>query len=95
MVEHGVVELVQSGQEFADVVGAARAQPLKIDAGGKDFALPREHHRLGIGLAQLQKARGQRLAKFDVERIGLAVHQRQHGNSVIDFDVDHTPCSAG
>ena len=32
--------------------------------------------------AQLHEARGQRLAEFDVERIGLAVRQRQHGDAV-------------
>ncbi len=92
MKEHRVVELVQRRQEFANVVGAALADADQIDAGGKDLALPGQHDGFRRAVAQFGKARRQRLAEFDVERIGLAVPQGDDGNAVIDRDVDHAAC---
>ena len=89
-----VVEPVQRRQEFADIIGAARADADQIDAGRKNLALPGQHHGLGVGAAQLVETRGQRLAEFDVERIGLAVRERQHRNAGVVLDIDHAACPA-
>src|SRR3974377_776577 len=87
--EDFIVKLVKRRQEFADIVGAAFAHSLEIDAGGKDLALPDQHHRFSVGAPQLGKAPGQGLAKFDVERVSLAVRKRQHGDSGLCRNVDH------
>src|SRR5262249_33563446 len=95
MEENRLIEKMKRGQELADVVGAATAQLFQVDARAEYLALARENNCLFAGLAQLSKARGQRIAKFDVERIGFAVGQRQHSNSINSIAFDHAPCSAG
>ena len=87
--EDFIVKLVKRGQEFADILGAAIAHSLEIDPGGKDLALPDQHHRFSVGAPQLGKAPSQSLAKFDIERVSLAVRKRQHGDSGLCRNVDH------
>ena len=97
MKEHGVEQLVQHGQEFADIAGAAFAEADEIDAGGKHLALPGHHNGLGVGRAQLVEARGNRLTKLDIERIDLAVLQGHHRDAVDGRYLDHdaAPAAAG
>ena len=92
MKEHRVVELVQGRQEFPHIVGAAFAQALEIDAGGKYLALPGQHHRLGVGRAQFGRS-----ARPAPRRIRCRAHwpcraQRQHGDAGLGLDVDHAAC---
>src|SRR6185503_6327558 len=90
------VKPVQRRQKAADVIGALGADALEVDAGGEDAALPGQHDGLGVAAAQAGKARGQRLAELDIERIGLAMTHCEDGDAVIEGDVDHarTPCAA-
>ena len=62
---------------------------MQIDAGGEHPALPGQHHGLGVRAAQRLELRGDRLAEFDVERIGLAVDHRHDGDAAAVAQFDH------
>ena len=87
MKEHCVIKPVQRRQELPNIVGAALAQPFQIDAGRKDLALPGQHHRLRVGLTQIGKAAASASTEFDIERIGLAVRQRQDRQFRLDVSL--------
>ena len=87
--EHRVVEPVQRRQKSPDVGRAALAQPHQIDAGGKHPALPGQHHGPVSEPAQRLELRGERLAEFDVERVGLAVNHLHDGDAAAMAQFDH------
>ena len=89
------VKTVKGWQELADIVSAALAQSLQIDASRKDLALPGQHHSLCIRITQIGKAVGNGIAEFNIKCVGFAMHQRENGNSVDNFAFDHARCSAG
>jgi hypothetical protein len=39
-----LIKAVESGKKPANVIGAACAQPLEVDAGGENLALTGQHH---------------------------------------------------
>ena len=60
--KYRLVKTVEGWQEQANIAGAALAQPLQINAGGKDFALPGQHHCSHIRIAQVNKVLGKPIA---------------------------------
>ena len=97
MKEHRVVEPVQRRQKAAHVMRRRPAlMRMRSTPAEKIVPCPVSTTALASPPRKLGKARGQRLAEFDVERVGLAVTHGEHGDAVIDGDVDHarTPCAA-
>ena len=92
-VEGRVVKPVQRREKLPQIVGAAGAGALQVDAGGKHRPLPGEHDRLGLAAREFGQPRGQRIAEFDVERVRLAMRHGEDGDAAFGFDVHHVRCA--
>jgi len=96
--KHSVDEFIRLTEEVIESFALNRIPRIYEAKARRDFAtlarLRSLLEEIRRGRAQLDKAPRQRLAEFDIERIGLAVRHGQHGDAGVGSNLDHAPCSA-
>ena len=74
--------LFSAGRNRAYILAPPSPARTRSTPAEKIRALPGDHHGLGLPLAQLGELAVERVAKLDVERVGLAVAQREQRDAV-------------
>jgi hypothetical protein len=93
--ERRLIKAMKCRKELADIGCPARTQSFQVNSCREYSALSGQHHRLGIRLAQIEKARGKRVTEFNIEGIGPAMRHGQHRDVVDHVAINHAACSAG
>ena len=87
MNEDAFERTAHRGHEGVDVARASLQHPEQVDAGGED--LPGAGENDGPSLVRVLERLHEGVAQLQVESVGLAVLDAQHGDTVMVFAMNH------